>query len=113
MNQAHYSQSTLNQQSVSDLLCTIMMLCHAEHPDGSPFWAYLCIRPSMAKAFADARDSGAPMDLADYGTIIECGEGATVPADIQNRMARDFGARDDYEEQLVSAVEALKAQYLP
>jgi hypothetical protein len=112
MQQLQHSQAALNPQAVSDLLCTIMMLCQAQHPDGKPFWAYLVIRPSMAKAFADARDSGT-MDLSDYGTIIESGEGAEVPADIQARMARDFGARDDYEDQLASAVEALKSKYLP
>ncbi|MFO0390200.1 MAG: hypothetical protein ACK502_10870 [Alphaproteobacteria bacterium] len=113
MQQLQQSQAALNPQAVSDLLCTIMMLCYAQHPDGSPFWAYLVIRPSMAKAFADARDSGAPMDLADYGTIVETGEGVEVPTEVQKRMARDFGARDDYEDQLANAVEALKAKYLP
>ncbi len=112
MNHAQHSQAQLNSQSVSDLLCTIMMLCHAQHPDGKPFWAYLCIRPSMAKAFADARASGM-MDLSEYGTIIEWGEGAEVPADIQARMARDYGVRNDYEDQLAQAVDELKAKYLP
>jgi hypothetical protein len=36
-----------------------------------------------------------------------------VPADVQKRMVRDYGARGDYEDQLASAVESLKAKYLP
>ncbi len=112
MQQLQQTQSSLNPQSVSDLLCSIIVLCHAQHQDGKPFWAYLCIRPSMAKAFADARDSGT-MDLADYGTIIEFGDGEEVPNDVQARMRRDYGVRNDYEDQLASAVESLKAKYLP
>ncbi len=104
-------EQSLSSQSVADLLCTIMLLCHARHPDGKPFWAYLCIKPSMAKAFRDARDSGA-FNLEDYGTIIEWGDGAEVPEDTRKRMERDYGVKHDYEEQLQKAVENLQNKYL-
>lgn len=112
MNHMQAGVPELSPQSISDLLCTIILLCHAEHPDGRPFWAYLCIRPSMAKAFVEARDSGA-FDLEDFGTIIEWGDGEEVPADMQARMARDYGVRNDYEAQLAKAVEMIKSKYSP
>ncbi|MGE0754271.1 MAG: hypothetical protein AB7L92_03825 [Alphaproteobacteria bacterium] len=96
-------------QSISDLLSTIMVLCRGRDENGEPCWAYLCIKPSMAKAFHDARKL-ASMDIGDYGTIIESGRGEHVPEDVQKRMAHDYGARHDYEQQLAHAVEQIKAR---
>ena len=96
---------------MADLLCTIMLLCHAKHADGRPFWAYMCIKPSMAKAFKDARDRG-KFHLEDYGSIIESGEGCDVPSAIRQRMEREYGVRHDYESQLLKAIDTLKSQHL-
>ena len=107
MTPAHLSAPALSPQSMADLFCTIMLLCHGKHPNGKPFWAYICIKPSMAKAFKEARDKG-NINLEDYGTIIEWGDGADVPADIKTRMARDYGANHQYEHDLIKAVDILK-----
>ena len=88
---------------MADLLCTIMMLCRGTQENGGPYWAYMCIKPSMAKAFKDARDSGSFV-LEEFGTIIEWGEGDDVPTATRTRMERDFGANHNYEDQLLEAV---------
>lgn len=96
---------------VTDLLSVIIMLCQGENEHGQPFWAYLCISPTMAKAFDDARKSG-QFNLAEYGTIIESGEGETVPDTIKTRMQNDYGVRDDYEQQLSHAIDRIQKNYL-
>lgn len=91
---------------MADLLCTIILLCRGTGTDGKPFWAYMCIKPSMAQAFKDARDMGT-FRLEDYGTILELGEGEEVPAGIKQRMEREYGVNHGYEEELLKSIEAI------
>lgn len=93
---------------MADLLCTVMVLCKGMS-NGKPFWAYVCIKPSMAKAFKEARERGS-FNLEEYGTIIENGEGDKVPQDVERRMERDYGVKHDYEAQLLRAIALVEKQ---
>ena len=97
----------LSSQSLADLLCTIMLLCYGTEEDGQPFWAYMCIKPSMAKSFKDARENGS-FNLEDFGTILEKGYGMDVPLDIKQRMEHDYGVNHSYEDELLVAIESMK-----
>jgi hypothetical protein len=79
----------LSQQSVADLLCTIIILCRGKDENGKPIWAYLCMKPSMASAFKCARERGG-FDIEDYGTVLESGNGEEPPAELKVRMERDY-----------------------
>lgn len=103
MNRVNITPPPLSAQAMADLLCTVMLLCRGKQPNGKPYWAYMCIKPSMAKAFKEARDSG-KINLEDYGTIIEWGEDEHVPDETQKRMEREFGANHNYEQQLLDAI---------
>jgi hypothetical protein len=92
---------------MADLLCTIVVLCRGKDKYRRDFWAYLCIKPSMAESFKKARESGS-MNLVDFGTILEAGEGREVPEDVRINMQRDYGVREDYEEQLLKAIDEMK-----
>ncbi len=59
----------------------------------------------MAQAFREAQARG-PVELELFGSIIESGEGAEVPPEVQKRMERDFGVRHDFEDRLAKAVTA-------
>lgn len=109
MSMVEITPPPLSQQSMADLLCTIMLLCYGTQEDGQPFWAYLCIKPSMAKAFKEARDSGS-FNLEDYGTIIEKGIGTDVPMDVKLRMEHDYGVNHHYEADLMGTIKSLKEQ---
>ena len=104
MGQVQITPPPLSSQALADLMCTIILLCHARHEDGSPFWAYLCIKPSMAKAFQEARDSGT-MDIEEFGTVLEWGEGEEVPPETRAHMERDYAVKHDYEKQLLQAIQ--------
>lgn len=97
----------LSAQSMADLLCTIVLLCRGKTTDNQDFWAYLCIKPSMAASFKEAQGKG-NYNLEDFGTILESGIGALVPADVAARMERDYGVRHDYEEQMLRVIDEIK-----
>ena len=97
----------ISQGAMADLLCTIMILCRGIGIDGKSCWAYMCIKPSMAKSFKDAREKGA-FDIEDYGTVIEHGEGVNPSDDIKRRMEREYGMNHSYEDDLLSAVERIQ-----
>lgn len=94
----------LSEQALADLVSTIMVLCRGRHEDGGNFWAYMCVKPSMARAFRDARRHGC-FPLEDYGTVVEWGEGDEPPREVKNRMEREYGISHDYEAELIRAIE--------
>ena len=97
----------ISQAAMADLLCTIMILCRGNGENGKPCWAYMCIKPSMAKSFKEAREKGA-FDIEDYGTIIEYGEGISPSDDVKRRMEREYGMNHNYEDDLLRAVEQIQ-----
>lgn len=103
----HITPPPLSSQSMADLLCTMVLLYRGNDMYGRRFWAYMCIKPSMAEAFRKAREAG-EFNLGDYGTIIEAGEGDNVPPEVELRMARDYGVRADYEEDLLRTINAVR-----
>jgi hypothetical protein len=99
----------LSTQSMADLMCTVVVLCRGENEYGHKFWAYLGIKPSMAKAFHDACEQGR-FNLEEYGTVIEYGEGNYVPAPVRKRMERYYGVDHEFEHHLRETLEALQLQ---
>lgn len=95
-------KSNLNS-TMSDASSTLMILCNGVRADGSPFWAYMCIKPNNAKAFREARSHGT-MNLEDYGTVLEWGDGIAPSKEVQERMERDFGMNHRFEEELLRAI---------
>jgi len=107
MANVHITPPPLSAQSMADLLCTVILLCRGVGTDKKPFWAYMCIKPSMAESFKEARNKGV-FQLENYGTIIELGEGDEVPSEIKQRMERDYGVNHHFEEDLMAAIKSLE-----
>jgi hypothetical protein len=101
------SSNSASQNAMADLLCTIMVLCRGCDNRGKPCWAYMCIKPSMAKSFKEAREKGA-FNLEEYGSVIEHGEGSEPPEDVKKIMERDYGMNHNYEDDLLRVVEEIK-----
>jgi hypothetical protein len=100
------TQPPLSQNAMIDLLCTIMILCRGVCEAGNPCWAYMCIKPSMAKSFKEAREKG-PFDIEEYGAIIESGEGLEPPDEVKRRMEHEYGMNHNYEDDLLRAIERI------
>lgn len=99
----------LSPQSMADLLCTIMVLCRGVDDEGQDFWAYMCIKPSMAKPFREAMDGG-DVHLEEYGTIIETGPGRDVPVEVMQRMERDYGMNHHCEDDILAATQKRESE---
>jgi hypothetical protein len=105
--QTPLAPAPISQSAMADLLCTVMVLCRGRDNCGNPCWAYMCVKPSMAKSFKDAREKGA-FNLEEYGSIIEYGVGEEPPTEIKVRMERSYGMNHNYEDDLLRAVEEIK-----
>ncbi|MEZ5690726.1 MAG: hypothetical protein R3D71_03545 [Rickettsiales bacterium] len=97
----------ISQNAMADLLCTIMILCRGNSSDGKPCWAYMCIKPSMAKSFKEARDKG-NLNLEEFGTIIEHGDGQEPSEEVKHRMETEYGMNHNYENDLLRAIENIE-----
>jgi hypothetical protein len=68
---------------------------------GEPYWAYLAVKPSRAKAFRDAIRSG-QLQLQDYGEIICWGEGEDVPAEMRQKMEQEHRVNHTLQEEILA-----------
>jgi hypothetical protein len=109
MPSVHITPPPLSTQSMADLMCTVVVLCEGENEQKRHFWAYLGIKPSMAKAFHEACASGC-FNLEDFGTVIEYGEGVQIPSAVQKRMERYYGVDHEYEAHLRETLAVLQEQ---
>mgnify|MGYP001258882434 CR=1 FL=1 len=96
--------------STDDVQAAYTMLCTGQMANGAPYWAYVQIPRNKVEAFMQAQAEGA-FQLEDYGTILEWGEGVSVPAAVKRRMEKDFGVQHDMEDNLRDAVLQAKAEF--
>lgn len=101
----HITPPPLSSQSMTDLMCDVVVLCRGQNEFSHPFWAYIGIKPSMARAFHDACENG-DFNLEDYGTVMEYGEGEIVPQHVRERMERYYGADHQYSQHLLNVIES-------
>lgn len=107
MSSINITPPPLSPQAMADLLCTVMLLCRGNDHYGKPFWAYMCIKPSMAQSFQEAREKG-KFNLEDYGTVLETGPGHDVPTEVATRMERDYGVNHHFEEDIIRLLDGMK-----
>ena len=93
-----------HQQPVS-VQPSILVLCRGTSERGVQQWVYICMLPTQAEMFYTDRAKGR-MNLEDYGTILEYGDGAEPDAETRKRMRELYGFRDDYEDSLRKMVDA-------
>lgn len=73
--------------------------------DGKAFWAYLAMRPTTYQDYVARVEAGEAVDLEEYGDMLEQGWGTEPPAEVKQKMAREYGAEENFEEQLLALVE--------
>lgn len=96
--------SPIPRGALPEVVSSILMLCRGTSAQGGAYWAYVCMLPSQAELFYHARGRGA-LSLDDYGTVLEWGDGEQPPASVKQRMRDQFGARDDFEDMLITLIE--------
>ncbi len=88
-----------SKDSFADLVCTFVILARGRTEEQLPCWSYVAIKPSQALSFKDACMRGA-IQIEEYGTILEEGLGENPSDEIRQKMARNFGVRQDLEDNL-------------
>lgn len=80
--------------------------------DGTPYWAYIAVRPSKYKEFIQATKAQLPICLTEYGVILECGFEETVPDEIMEKMKELYEYDEHYMDNLARDIRASKAIFL-
>lgn len=78
----------------------LVLLLQGLLANGQAYWAYLKLPAVRAKAFHEAKASGAPVDPEAFGEIIAWGEGERVPPAIMERMEREHGVNHQLQQAL-------------
>lgn len=76
-----------------------LLLVRGKDMQGAPQWAYALISADNYLPFKLAEAEGA-YRLADFGQVLHYGAGENPPEDITRKMADEYGASANFEEEL-------------
>lgn len=80
--------------------------------DGTPYWAYVSVKPSRYEALVRAIRSGKSKDISDYGIIIKYGFDKQVPDAVKEEMLRNHHFDDEYMQQIEQEILAERKVFL-
>jgi hypothetical protein len=103
---------TPEELAAADIDSTIIVLNTGVLEDGTPYWAYVAVKPSRYSEFMRLTASRQPISLKEYGEILKCGLDKTVPEAARQEMARDYGCDDNYLSLLAEDVRKAQLAYL-
>jgi len=72
--------------------------------DGTPYYAYVAVKPSKYQEFHARTVERRTMVLGDYGKVIAAGFEPEAPPEVVADMRQRYGIDDQYEEKLVQRV---------
>jgi len=72
--------------------------------DGTPYYAYVEVKPSKYQEFHAMTVARRTMVIGDYGKVIAAAFEAEAPPEIVAEMRERYGIDDQYEEKLVQKV---------
>ena len=103
---------TAEELAAADEKSAVLVLDTGTLPDGSPYWAYVAIKPSRYAAFAQATSEHRPISLEDYGTVIHHGFEKDVPPEITQVMKEEYGFDEGHVESVIRDVKQAQQQWL-
>lgn len=80
--------------------------------DGTPYWAYVAVRPSKYAIFMQAVATKTPLMLEEYGEIVECGFDEEVPHEVQEDMKALYGYDEHFMDDLARDIRKERAIFL-
>ena len=90
----------------------IIVLDRGTIEDGTPYWAYVAVRPSRYEEFMRLGKNRQPKRINDYGAILKYGFDAEVPYDVRQFMEQANGFDDHFEEKLAAKVKTARIEFL-
>lgn len=85
---------------------SVIFLTRGQLEDGDAFWAYLMVSLYRLEAYFQARSSGAPFAMQDYGDILSWGRGQEPPQVVREEMETVYHVKHDLQEQVRKRLEA-------
>tara|TARA_B100001971_G_C17959739_1_gene416808 strand:+ start:91 stop:414 length:324 start_codon:yes stop_codon:yes gene_type:complete len=89
-----------------------IVLISGTDENSEDIWCYASIEPSKFKAFKEAEESG-EFEVEEYGEVLFTGKGTTPPPEIEQKMRDEFGADDEFEDNVGQVIKKLSREISP
>jgi hypothetical protein len=103
---------TREELAQADSSSAVVVLDQGVLEDGSPYWAYVAVKPSKYSEFMQLAARRTPIRLGDYGAILKYGFDPDVPSQVREEMKRERGFDDDYLPRLAQEVIQAQKEFL-
>jgi hypothetical protein len=100
------------QLAAADEETEIIVLDQGVLEDETPYWAYLSIKPSRYAEFIQKTSQQIPIDLEEYGEILNQGYEEEVPYWAIEEMQSQYQFDDNYIDQLTNRLMALQKTFM-
>ena len=90
----------------------LLVLDKGDVADGTPYWAYVAIKPSKYKEYIRLTEAHQPLRLSDYGTILKYGFEPEVHGDIYEGMQREHGFDEQFLPKLIDDIKKTQNEFL-
>lgn len=96
----------------ADTSAAILTYTSGTTQDGTPYYAYIAVTPSLYAEFHRKTTNRESMQLSDYGTIVAAGFDVEAPDDVARAMRETYGFDDRYEYKLVQQARRRQSEFL-
>ncbi len=103
---------TAEELRAADAHSSVIELDRGRLENGTPYWAYVAVRPSRYKEFKRVTAEHRPFRLRDYGIVLKHGFDEAVPLSIKEEMKRDYGCADSFLVALAADVRKAQAAFV-
>ena len=103
---------TAEELAAADADSSVIELNHGTLNDGTPYWAYIAVKPSRYKDFKRLTADHQPIRLTEYGNILKFGFDDLVPTSVREEMKQKHGCEDAFLTTLAADVKAAQATFL-
>lgn len=90
----------------------LLVLDKGSIADGTPYWAYIAVKPSKYAEFIRLTQAHQPLRIGDYGTILKYGFEPDVPEAQREEMQREHGFDEQFVPKLLEDVKKAQGEFL-
>jgi len=95
------AQGLLNE---ADDFINMTMFCNGKTEDGDEFYAYFNLLPSRISDLNKAIEHERSINLTDFGTIIEAGNGLFPSDEVSKKMEEEYHVDYEFSTKLLDAI---------
>jgi len=103
---------TAEELAAADADSSVIELNQGILNDGTPYWAYIAVKPSRYKEFKRLIAEQQPILLTEDGNILKFGFDEIVPTSVREEMKQEHGWDDKCLTTLTAEVKAAQGTFL-